>query len=166
MITKSGCELPDLKKQISQSNLSLVELDDLIRYCQLMQGMKSDDEMKDWYQALATQLSAETDWQSSPYVALKPDFKKLLQTSYLQLRQWLSTSFKPALTKVERQWAYHWCAELLVEESFVRNQPVCMATSLKQVQMIPQIVAREFPGYIQAGLLHFVLDQRAHKHVL
>jgi hypothetical protein len=163
MITKSGCDLSDLKKQISSAQLSLVELDDLVKYCQLLQGMKSDDEMKDWYQALSVQLASETDWQSSPYVALKPDFKKLLQASYLQLRQWLTASFKPPLTKTERLWAYHWCAELLVEESYVRNQPVCMATSLKQVQMLPQIIAREFPGYIQGGLLRFILSQKANK---
>ena len=161
MITKSGNDpVADIKKQISASNLSLLDLDGLIRYCQLMQGMKVDNEMKDWYSALSTALLTETDWQSSPFVALKPDFKKLLQTSYVHLRNWLDVIFDPPLTKTERLWAYALCADLLVEESFVRNQPVCMATSLKQVQVLPQIIAREFPGYAEAGLLRFVLKNQ------
>ncbi len=160
MTIESGSDLSELKKHISRANLTLIDLDNLIRYCQLMQGMKTDDEMKDWYQALSVQLSCETDWHSPPYTALKPDFKKLLQTSYLQLRDWLTASFNPPLTKTERLWAYSLCAELLVQESFVRNQPVCMATSLKQVQLIPQIIAREFPGYIKSNLLRMVLKQK------
>jgi hypothetical protein len=116
-----------------------------------------DTELVGWYNAISRVLHEKVEWNVPPLKVLPEATQTQLRKSYYYLLDWLNQVFTPQLTKVETEWALHWCANLLAEELIERDRPLCLNTMLNATQEIPGIVDKAFPGYIKNHTLRWVI---------
>lgn len=118
----------------------------------------------DWYNAISQALLSRIEWRVPPLKALPDNTQAQIRKTYFSLTDWFDQAFKPSLKKIERQWAFQWCAHLLADSLLERNRPLCLNGMLNATQEIPFIVDQSFPGYIQSGLLRMVLPKKGESY--
>lgn len=121
-----------------------------------------DLEWVGWYHALSRALHELIEWNVPPFRALPDATQTQLRKSYYSLVDWLNGVFTPQLTKIEMEWAFHWCAQLLAERLLEEERPLCLNTLLNATAEIPTIIDHSFPGYIQSNTLRWVIKASVH----
>lgn len=116
-----------------------------------------DHDLVNWYNALSRVLREKIEWRTPPLKALSEATQAQLRKSYYSLLEWFDQVFDPPLTKVELEWALHWCAYLLAESLLERDRPLCLNGLLNATSEIPWVIHNSFPGYIESGTLRWVL---------
>lgn len=74
------------------------------------------------------------------------------------LMGWLKGAFQVPLRETDYPPWFNLFGELLVEFLESRNVPLSARALLRQASSVPALVAQAFPGYIEAGLLGWVME--------
>jgi hypothetical protein len=106
---------------------------------------------------LSTALISRIDWRTPPIKSLPDHTKTQIQKTGDALLAWLQEAFQPPLTKIEQQWAFNWCAQLLADSLMDRERPLCLNGLLNAAPEIPWVINQAFPGYIQNGALRWII---------
>lgn len=155
-------------KQIRQLLPSLVdsELQQVILLATKLRTRENQESsVNAWYIALSTALMSRMDWRTPPIKALPDHTKTQIQKTGDGLLEWLNEVFEPPLTKIEQQWAFNWCAQLLADSLMDRERPLCLNGLLNAAPEIPWVINEAFPGYIKNGALRWVIKNSINSHV-
>lgn len=66
-------------------------------------------------------------------------------------------------TKTEKRAALNLCVKLLYDDITGMGYPCSSRTLMKQIGRIPAVVNKNFPGYVQSGYLHKILESHVSK---
>lgn len=102
-----------------------------------------------------THLPALSFWKGTKYTEIVKQLSVLVQG----IEIWMQKGTKgKGLTRVQLSSFYALCSDLVSTEITERHIPLSLTTMLQNYKYLPDIFDREFPGYVNNGMISMVIS--------
>jgi hypothetical protein len=156
--------LPEIEKRIKLLNRDeLEQLQKKILFLLTTKKRKTSKiDVEAFYTILDNELSKRLKTKSMPFNRFqRTNTFKSLVTAFESTVDYMEVVFKnERLTRASKLHFYLISSKIVLDDCAGSPAPLCMRTLLQSFTILPGLIDRAFPGYVQGGVLPMILKQK------